>query len=393
MSPRLQNISLEFDPYIPWNRGILRGIEAFARGVPEWRLMRHRMIPGPRVWVKDAERRIDGILSTGEKEWAEKTGIPLVRFGAQEPEPGFPVVEVDYDAVGQLAAQELADKGYRSLAVLDTAEGPEQDIQRVAGFREFAARSCIPVYSASPSFQRVSDLLNDPVAAGVVMESLMQGEKPVGLFARNLAEAYVLHSLVLQSGVSIPDEVGLIVGGNDRDLLEALQPPLTSVSRNSFQIGYAAAEALKGLLDGEDVEPSIVIQPAGIVDRGSTNLQAVGDAVVRRARRLIRERLDQPFHVDPLARELGVSGRSLRRRFQAAMRHSPVREVQLARLEKAKELLGSSRISVLEIAQRCGFAESCQLSTFFKVETGMTPTEFRGQGTLKNQGPSSIRSR
>jgi LacI family transcriptional regulator len=379
MPSQTLHISLEFDPYIPWNRGILRGIEAFARGVPEWRLLRHRMIPGPRIWLDDAAERIDGILSTREKEWAQKTGIPLVRFGSTDPEPGFPVVEVDYQTIGRLADRNLIDSGYRLLALLNTLEAAAQDLGRAAGFCEYAAGEKMDVHGIPLPFARVSDLLNDSAAAAALIQNLKEIEKPVGLFARNLAEAYVLHALVQESGLHIPDEVGMIVGGNDRDLLEALQPPLTSVSRNSYEIGYRAAEALHRLLSGKTVESRIVVRPSGIVDRGSTRLQAIGDAVVQRARSRIRQRIGEPFNVDQLARELGVSGRSLRRRFQAALRHSPVREVQLARIEQAKDLLGNSRASILEIAQRCGFAESCQLSTFFKKETGMTPTAFRGR--------------
>lgn len=375
----VRHISLEFDPYIPWNRGVLGGIEAYARGVPEWRLLRHRLIPGPRLFLDEADKRIDGFLSTGELEWARKTGIPLVRFGPVEPEEGFPVVEVDNREIGRLAARNLIENGYRTIALLEIRELPGHERMREAGFVGGAEASQVEVGILSLVVQSVRQLLNDRLAVGELVRKIAALEKPLGLFARSLAEAYILHSLLSEGGFIIPDEVGLIVGGNDREMLEALQPPLTSVSRNSYEIGYEAARALRDLMRGDAVEPSIVVPPGGVIDRGSTRLQAIGDAVVRKARDLIRQRIDQPLHVDVLARELGVSGRSLRRRFQAALRHSPVREIQLARLETAQDLLANSRVSILEIAQRCGFAESSQLSTFFKAEAGVTPTQFRNR--------------
>ena len=379
MPPPFQTISLEFDPNLPWNRGVLRGIEAYAVGVPGWRLLRHRLIPGGRVWLKDAAQRIDGILSTGEREWARKNNIPLVRFGATEPEPGFPVVEVDYTEVGRIAANNLIENGYSRLTQLDHPDSHLHDRARKKAFSNYADEHGVAVQTISLESPDVSKLLNDPAAAREIIRLIKQSGEPVGLFACNLREAYVLHSLLEEGGLAIPDEVGLIVGGNDRDLLEALRPKVTSISRNSFQIGYRAAEALHQMLCGRSVAPLIIVPPAGIVDRGSTRLQSIGDETVQRARQLIRQHIGEPFNVDTLARSLGVSSRSLRRRFQGAMHHSPVREVQIARLETAKNLLTSSRMSILEIAQRCGFAESCQLSTFFKAETGMTPTEFRGR--------------
>ena len=379
MAKAIQHISLEFDPYIPWCQGVLRGIEAFAKTVPDWRLLRHRMIPGPRVWLKDAEKRIDGILSTGEKDWAKKSGIPLVRFLTTDAEPGFPVVNADYLKIGRLAARNLIENGYKALALIKAPQEVPQDLLREEGFCRYGAEEKAEVYRLHQKCSKVSELLNDPKAARELMQAIDESNQPVGLFARNLREAYVLYSLILESGLQIPEEVGLIVGGNDRAVLASLQPPITSVGRNSYEIGYKAAETLQKMLAGQPVETMITVPPAGIVDRGSTRLQAIGDKVVQRARTLIRERIHRPLHVDDLARELGVSGRSLRRRFQAALRHSPVREVQIARIEKAKELLGNNRISILDIAQRCGFAESCQLSSFFKKESGITPTEYRSQ--------------
>lgn len=47
------------------------------------------------------------------------------------------------------------------------------------------------------------------------------------------------------------------------------------------------------------------------------------------------------------------------------------------RLQKAKELLGNPDMKLFEVASRLGFADANYFTTFFKRNTGMTPTEFK----------------
>lgn len=51
--------------------------------------------------------------------------------------------------------------------------------------------------------------------------------------------------------------------------------------------------------------------------------------------------------------------------------------INLIRVNKAKEMLCSSRLSVTDIAMSCGFNDSNYFSTVFKRITGITPLRFR----------------
>ena len=88
------------------------------------------------------------------------------------------------------------------------------------------------------------------VGWSALLESL---PRPLGVFARNLIEAYPFHTLMKEVGVKVPSDVGLIVGGNDQQLLNALRPSITGIDRNDWGIGYHAANALHSVLQGRQV--------------------------------------------------------------------------------------------------------------------------------------------
>jgi transcriptional regulator GlxA family with amidase domain len=50
------------------------------------------------------------------------------------------------------------------------------------------------------------------------------------------------------------------------------------------------------------------------------------------------------------------------------------------RLEHAKELLTSTRVSILQVATYCGFADAQHFAKAFKKAVGVTPSVYRERG-------------
>lgn len=92
------------------------------------------------------------------------------------------------------------------------------------------------------------------------------------------------------------------------------------------------------------------------------------DAQVARAERWARERLDQTFTIDALASAAGLTPRTLARRVVRATGLSPVRLVQRLRVERAVELLETTRLSFEEIARQVGYAEPSTLRRLLRRE-------------------------
>lgn len=80
---------------------------------------------------------------------------------------------------------------------------------------------------------------------------------------------------------------------------------------------------------------------------------------------------------DGIADELSLSTNYLRRVFQEIEHQSVSSYILAERLERCKELLGSTDRSVKEIAAACGFASYTHFFTSFKREVGETPLQYR----------------
>jgi LacI family transcriptional regulator len=104
---------------------------------------------------------------------------------------------------------------------------------------------------------------------------------------------------------------------------------------------------------------------------------AISDPDVRKAMHYIREHLQsQILQVSELAEALGLSRRTLERRFVKSLGHGPAHEIQKSRLKLAAKLLRETDMSISDIAARVGYSSSEYLMRVFKKDRGYTPSEF-----------------
>lgn len=90
-----------------------------------------------------------------------------------------------------------------------------------------------------------------------------------------------------------------------------------------------------------------------------------------------RERLDQPLTVGSLARQAGLSERTLQRHFTAATGMAPRDWIRQERLALARLLLESTTLTPDQISHRCGYASPETFRTAFRGETGLPPGRYR----------------
>lgn len=81
--------------------------------------------------------------------------------------------------------------------------------------------------------------------------------------------------------------------------------------------------------------------------------------------------------MEDLADKMNISRVQLYRKVKAILGISISEYIQDFRLEKSKELLGNSKLSISEIAYSTGFSSPNYFSTSFKNKFGKTPKEFR----------------
>ena len=99
--------------------------------------------------------------------------------------------------------------------------------------------------------------------------------------------------------------------------------------------------------------------------------------IVRRAVDLIEQRVAEPMSVPEIARRLGVSQRQLERYFKQNVGCSAVQFSLLFRLQHARVLLISTRLSVREIAAASGFNTLSHFAYSFRKCFGRRPSDYR----------------
>ena len=121
-----------------------------------------------------------------------------------------------------------------------------------------------------------------------------------------------------------------------------------------------------------DIRPSVGPQRSGLVERvGSTNA-AILDAV-----KVMENNIAEPVPLGRLAASAGISPRQLNRLFRDRLGRSTMQYYRQLRLDKARNLLKNSPLSLTEIGLATGFANSAHFSRLFAEYFGKPPSSLR----------------
>ena len=104
---------------------------------------------------------------------------------------------------------------------------------------------------------------------------------------------------------------------------------------------------------------------------------ATRDAVVSQAMALIWTRGHRTISVEEIAESVGVTRRTLERRFRKAVGHPVVEEIIRSRLNRAKRLLQETGMSVKVVSQLSGFQSHERMRVAFVRHEGLPPFRFR----------------
>ena len=99
--------------------------------------------------------------------------------------------------------------------------------------------------------------------------------------------------------------------------------------------------------------------------------------IMNRARLRIRESLESNLTIQKIAEELGIGYSNFRKLFKEYTGVAPAMYQQELRLQRAKEMLSTTNISIKEIAYRLNFDSPDYFSAKFKIKTGRKPSDFR----------------
>ncbi len=102
--------------------------------------------------------------------------------------------------------------------------------------------------------------------------------------------------------------------------------------------------------------------------------------------------IEEPISPADLAEEVGMSTRQLERLFRRYLNRSPKRYYMEIRLQKARNLLMQTEMSVINVALACGFASPSHFSKCYRLHYGTTPYRERGASGSESPRPDATAS-
>ena len=361
-------------------RQILRGVARHVRETGMWSVYHepeHIQGTVPR-WFKDWQG--DGVIARVRSEKAIEilleTGLPIVDVLGDWPHPAIPIVQVNSELVGTLAASHFLDRGFRHFGFCGF-RGRRWVRQRQAGFLravETAGYCCSvhllpPWESKSWYTERTQGELGTWISELPKPAAIMAGNDTVG---RRVLEA------CRRIGALVPEEVAVLGVDNDEASCELCDPMLSSIIPVHDQVGYQAAQLLDELMAGGSChEQELLLEPTEVVVRRSTDVLAVEDRDVAAAMRFIRDNASQPIGVQHVAKHVSLSRSTLNRKFRQVFERSVHDEILRVRLDRAIELLNETDLPLATVAERAGFRHREYFGAVFKAKVGMTPNQYR----------------
>jgi transcriptional regulator GlxA family with amidase domain len=138
--------------------------------------------------------------------------------------------------------------------------------------------------------------------------------------------------------------------------------------RMRFSPALADAVGKVLLIDGRQAQSRFVVP----------SMLANGNELLSRMTQFIESALPNPPSVSRLAAEFAMSHRTLSRYVCAATGQGPLALIQTVRLNRARMLIESSRMSIDQVAQEVGYGDATALRRLMRKATGATPSTFRG---------------
>ena len=319
---------------------------------------------------------IAAILSDADIRSARRLSIPVVNLAATLRHPGVPSVWPDHYGMGRLAAEHLLERGLRRLAYFGL-EGFWFSQLRGRGFAERAeeAGATCDVLQVP---RRLGPGANWHERTELLVRWLGQLSPPVGLLAVQDYRARAVMEECERLGLRIPHDVAVIGMEDDPTLCEFCRPTLSSVSRNSWRLGFETAAMLNRLMEGRPHSGDVVVPSEGVIARQSTDTIAVEDPHLAAALHFIHDHLSDPFGVDQVVRATSISRRQLEIRFRRILGCTPHEYLCGKRVDRVKELLSvPGKIKLHRVMTASGFSSVKRLRLVFKRLTGMTPLEYR----------------
>ncbi|MGE8203002.1 LacI family DNA-binding transcriptional regulator [Heyndrickxia sp. NPDC080065] len=197
------------------------------------------------------ERRVDGVIIQGIrtddpylKEVVESE-IPCVLIDIPLTSPNVGYVTTDNVLGAKKGVQHLIDSGHTNIGLINGHDFAFVSQQRLQGYKDAFQKANLPIrneWIANGEF-------SEEAAEQAALKLLKEHPELTAVFCASDLMALGVIKAARKMGIEVPKELS-IVGFDDIILASYVTPSLTTISQNTFRMGYEATKLLLDILEG-----------------------------------------------------------------------------------------------------------------------------------------------
>jgi len=216
--------------------------------------------------------RADGLIHLhhrfpfSEKDAARAKNMPMVSVCIPPSGPyQFPHIVIDNFAASREVANHLLALGHTKIAAISGQDEGHVTKDRIGGLKRVLQEHNIPFNEQ----WYIRSHYSKKGGERAVLELLAQEDKPTAIFCFNDDIAIGAIKAIKSQGLKVPEDIS-IVGFDNIEFCEYVDPPLTTVDQPAVDMGQRGMQVLYKLMNNEAVDELAEFKPFELLVRKST---------------------------------------------------------------------------------------------------------------------------
>ncbi|HMO83638.1 MAG TPA: XylR family transcriptional regulator [Lacipirellulaceae bacterium] len=312
-------VALLIDTATSWGSGLIAGIAQYAHTAADWQLFlgprgKYDRLTLPSYWAGD------GIIArvTHERlaQQIIRRAVPAVnvswyRYGGDV----IPQCTCDEQSVGDMAVKYFLDRGFRQFAYCASSLRNDYVDRLGATFIAGLKRRTYPCHVFQPATDP-DGFLPSANEADRLIFWLHSLPKPIALLAFDCVQARQITDVCHIASIKVPQEVAVLGGEHDTLSCTISKPQLSSIDHSPEKVGWAAAELLNQLMQGQSPPQPVLLPASRVITRQSTDTVAVPDDLLAAAVEFIKANSARRIQVSDILAAVPISRRALEKGFR-----------------------------------------------------------------------------
>ncbi|MDA3923243.1 MAG: helix-turn-helix domain-containing protein [Kiritimatiellae bacterium] len=371
MKKRTIGVVLESD--FEYGVAVFEGIRQAVDNIPEWRLVPVMQSQQGFLTRLSQAGELDGIIAPAISDrWVEsysRSNPAFVNISNISKVETLSSVVIDDRAAGAMVARHFTEMSIKRVGVV-AEKAVYSSRLRKDGFCDELKEGEIELPSSEGGYSYEGEW--------EAWLRMLEGEIAIFGTSDRLARRFMNLYNKIKDGLQV--NVGVVAGIGDSLIERTLSGiDLSSVVLPAKKVGVEAVRLMQNMLGGDLEVVHLKIKPDDLIIRRSSAGYTNFDEFMVKALGYIDRMLAGRLSVDDLARFSGASRRKLEMCFQRELGMAPAAYIRRKRSVLAERLLKESRLTIRQIALRCGAGTLQAFTAQFKQVHGVPPGAFRDE--------------